>query len=172
MELTRHCDLCDHHRTRFKDGIICGLTERKPEFSRVCSKSKYDTELTYKLKKVNFDYQVLQKLRWEKHVKFIAAIALALSLVGVGLWLLLTYGVALRSPLYISLSFMGSALVPLFVAFNDFVNYKQEMAQAKKKKDQIDEVLNLYRIRYDIDFKFDEIFTDEYEITAKVTIHQ
>jgi hypothetical protein len=172
MEPTRHCDLCDHQRTSFKDGIICGLTERKPEFNRLCSRSSFDFHLKQELRGVHSYHEILMRSRTKHYLKTTAAFGISATLLIAGTWLILKYGVEIRSLLYFSLSLIGSAVYPLYWAFNDFVKFKQELTVAQKKINQIDEVLALYRITYDIQHKIEEIFYGEYKMSTEVTLRQ
>ena len=42
MNVKRHCDLCEHQVLNLKEGTICGLTNKKPNFNTTCLKINFN----------------------------------------------------------------------------------------------------------------------------------
>ena len=166
MNPTRHCDLCDHQKKDLKIGTTCGLTDRKPEFNGTCAKIKLNEKFENKLKMVNIEYHNIKRKKALTYAYFIVFLAVGITVI-IGGYLLGTYaldsGVISTVPLIV----MGVGLAPLGMAFGTLNKYRQEIEVAKSKKNNIDEVLNKYRIEYEIDISFgkeihgtQEVYTD------------
>ncbi len=163
MNLARHCNLCDHQKVNLKDGTTCGLTNRKPEFNKTCSKIALNEKFQNQLKTVNIEYQKVKRTKTVTYIYFGVFLIIGLAVI-IGGYLLGKYafdsGVVSTVPLII----MGVGLVPLGMAFGTLNKFHQEVSNTKRKKDTIDEVLNMYRINYEIDIKFGK----KYHGTQKV----
>ncbi len=64
MHLIHHCELCDHQKVNLKEGSICGITQRKPNFHRTCLQISLSEKFEEKLKRANIEYQKVQKDTW------------------------------------------------------------------------------------------------------------
>lgn len=166
MDLSRHCDLCDNQITSLKEGTTCNLTNRKPEFIRICSKIELNDKFENKLKNINIKYQKLNKAKPIIYTYFMVFLIIGLIVI-IGGYLLGKYaldsGVISSVPIII----MAVGLGPVGMAFGVLNNHRQGLEIAKNQKTKIDEVLKLYRIEYDISIKFgkeyhgtQEVFTD------------
>ena len=49
MNVKRHCDLCEHQILSLKEGTICGLTNNKPDFNKVCLNINFSEKLKKRL---------------------------------------------------------------------------------------------------------------------------
>jgi hypothetical protein len=169
MDLARHCDLCEFQITTLKEGTTCKLTEEKPEFNNTCSKIELNEKFRNKLKSINIEYE---KIKQEKVLTFIyfgVFLLIGISAITGG-YLLGKYafegGIISTVPLII----MGVGLSPIGMAFGTLNNYRQKMEIAKINKNKIDEVLNLYKIDYEIDIKFGKEYHGTKEISAEIKI--
>ena len=41
MIQAKHCDLCEYPKRNLKNGLTCGLTDKKPDFKDSCSDIKF-----------------------------------------------------------------------------------------------------------------------------------
>lgn len=169
MDLARHCDLCDNQKTSLKEGTTCGLTDRKPEFNKTCSKIELNEKFENKLKTVNIEYDKIKRSKILTYIYFGVFIIIGLA-VTIGGYLLGKYaldsGVISTVPIII----MAVGLAPLGMAFGTLNSYRQRNEVAKIKKDKIDEVLNVYRIEYDIDIKYGNEFHGTQEVFAELKV--
>lgn len=167
MDLTRHCELCDHQEKDLKIGTTCGLNHKKPEFNKTCIKIQLRDKFEDKLKSVNIDYEIVKKKKVITHSYFVLFILIGIAVI-IGGFLLGKYafegGVISTVPIII----MGVGLAPLTMAFGTLNNYIQELDVAKTKKEKIDEVLNAYGIEYELDIKYGEEFHGTQEIYTEL----
>ena len=169
MDLARHCDLCDNQKTSLKVGTTCGLTDRKPEFNKTCPKIELNEKFENKLKTVNIEYDKVKRTKTLTYIYFGVFIFIGITVIIAG-YLLGKYafdsGVISTVPLII----MAVGLAPLGMAFGTLNNFRQKHEVAKSKKDKIDEVLNEYRITYDIDIKYGKEFHGTQEVFAELNV--
>ncbi|WP_412560829.1 hypothetical protein [Winogradskyella sp. MIT101101] len=169
MNLARHCELCDHQKVNLKHGTTCGLTDRKPEFNKTCAKITLNEKFENKLKTVNIEYEKIKRTKILTYTYFAVFIAIGIAVI-VGGYLLGKYaldsGVISTVPIII----MAVGLAPLGMAFGTLNKYRQGIESAKSKKDKIDEVLNLYRIDYNIDIKFGKEYHGTQEVYADLNV--
>lgn len=165
MNLARHCDLCDHQKRDLKIGTTCGLTHRKPEFNSTCTKIELNEKFENKLKIVNIEYHNIKQKKVPTYTYFIVFLAIGIIVI-VGGYLLGKYALGNRVISTVPLIIMGVGLAPLGMAFGTLNKYRQEIDVAKDKKDNIDEVLNKYRIEYEIDIRFGKEIHGNQEVYA------
>jgi hypothetical protein len=167
MDLARHCDLCDNQKTSLKIGTTCGLNDRKPEFNKICPKIELNEKFENKLKSVNIEYENFKRKKLLTVVYFGVFVIIGIAVI-VGGYLLGKYaldsGVISTVPIII----MAVGLGPLGMAFGTLNKHRQEIEIAKNKKDKIDEVLNEYRIEYDIDISFGKEIHGTQEVYAEL----
>jgi len=153
MDLSKHCNLCDNQKVDFKKGTTCALTNRKPEFNNTCAKIELNEKFEGKVKDVNIRYQKANRAKAVTYSYFIIFAIIGISVI-VGGFLLGKYifegGVISAIPIII----MAVGLGPIGMAFGALNNHHNELKIAKSQKNMVDDVLNLYRINYDINIKF------------------
>jgi len=167
MDLARHCDLCDNQKTSLKIGTTCGLNDRKPEFNKTCPKIELNEKFENKLKSVNIEYENFKRKKLLTYTYFGVFVIIGIAVI-VGGYLLGKYaldsGVISTVPIII----LAVGLTPLGMAFGTLNKHRQEIEIAKNKKDKIDEVLNEYRIEYDIDISFGKEIHGTQEVYAEL----
>jgi len=153
MDLTRHCSLCDNQKRSLKIGTTCALNDRKPEFNKTCPKIELNEKFENMLKLVNIEYENFKRKKILTYTYFGFFLIIGTSVI-VGGYLFGKYvfdhGVISTFPIIIitiGLSLLG-------MAFGTLNKHRQDINIAKSKKDRIDEVLNEYRIEYNIDILF------------------
>tara|TARA_R110002050_G_scaffold175204_1_gene308116 strand:+ start:78 stop:599 length:522 start_codon:yes stop_codon:yes gene_type:complete len=153
MDLARHCQLCDNQKTSLKFGTTCGLTDQKPEFNKTCSKIKLSEKFENTLKSVNIEYENFKRKKLLTYTYFVVFLAIGIGVI-IGGYLFGKYGLNNRVISKVPIIIMSVGLGPLGMAFGTLNKYHQDIGVAKNKKDRIDEVLNEYRIKYDINIMF------------------
>ncbi len=167
MNLARHCELCDNQEVNLIDGTTCSLTNRKPEFNKTCAKIELNEKFENKLKSVNIEYANIKRKKILTYIYFGVFVTIGIAVIAGGYLLgkyALDSGVISTVPLII----MGVSIGPLGMAFGTLNKYRQEIEVAKSKKDKIDEVLNEYRIEYDIDITFGKEIHGTQEVYAEL----
>lgn len=169
MDLARHCNLCDHQKISLKEGTTCGLTDRKPEFNKTCSKIELNKKFEDMLKSVNIEYEQNKRTKTLTHLYFGVFVTLGIAVIIAGYLLgryALNSGVISTVPLII----MAIGLAPLGKAFGTLTKYRQRIQVSKSKKDKMDEVLNEYRIQYEIDIIFGEKYHGTQEVVTELNV--
>ncbi len=165
MNITRHCDLCNHQKIDLINGSTCGLTDKKPEFTKTCNKIDFHDKLESKLKEVNIKYQKIKNEKAVTYIYFVVFLGIALGVL-IGGYLLGTYaydkGVVSSTPFII----MAIGLTPLGLAFGALNNHRNQFKIAEMKKKKIDEVLPLYQIDYTIEVQFGKKYHGVQEVTT------
>ncbi|MCL8009511.1 hypothetical protein M8845_18970 [Gelidibacter japonicus] len=165
MDLTRHCELCDNQKTDLKIGTTCGLTDRKPEFNKTCAKIKLTDKFENKLKSVNIEYENFKRKKTLTYIYFAVFLVIGIAVI-VGGYMLGKYALNSRVISTVPIIIMGVGLAPLGMAFGTLNKYRQDIGAAKYKKDRIDEVLNEYRIEYNINIMFGKEIHGTQEVYA------
>ncbi|QXP59021.1 hypothetical protein [Olleya sp. HaHaR_3_96] len=167
MDLARHCDLCDNQKTSLKIGTTCGLNDRKPEFNKTCPKIELNEKFENKLKSVNIEYENFKRKKLLTYTYFGVFVIIGIAVI-VGGYLFGKYifdsGVISTVPIIV----MAVGLAPLGMAFGTLNKHRQEIEIAKNKKEKIDEVLNEYRIEYDVDISFGKEIHGTQEVYAEL----
>ena len=165
MELARHCELCDHQKVNLQVGTTCGLTDRKPEFYRTCSKITLREKFDNKLKIVNIDYEKVKRKKVLTFIYFGTFVLIGLALL-VGGYLLGKYAYTNNVISTVPVIIMGVGIAPLAMAFGTLNKYQQSMEATRRKKARIDEVLKEYKIEYDIAIQFGKEYHGTQEVYA------
>jgi hypothetical protein len=167
MDLARHCDLCDNQKKSLKIGTTCGLNDKKPEFNKTCPKIKLNEKFENKLKSVNIEYENFKRKKLLTFAYFGVFVVIGIAVI-VGGYLLGKYALESGVISTVPIIIMAVGLAPLGMAFGTLNKHRQEIEIVKNKKDKIDEVLNEYRIEYDIDISFGKEIHGTQEVYAEL----
>lgn len=167
MNLTKHCELCDLQKYNIKTGTTCSLTDKKPSFNKTCIKIELNDKFENKLKEINVKYEKIKSEKLLTYIYFVVFLIIGLTVI-IGGYLLgkfiLDKGVISTVPLII----MGVGIAPLGLAFGTLNNHLQEFKLAQKKKIDLDELLQLYKIDYQIDIKFGEKYHGNQDVFVQL----
>ncbi|MBC3847060.1 hypothetical protein H8K90_11760 [Winogradskyella echinorum] len=178
MDLTKHCQLCDHQKVDFKTGTYCGLTNRKPEFHIKCVNAKFDSKLENEISNINIDYEGILKIKWRSYINFIAFSILGtlLILAGcyIGLFLFKNWNYGHKYDRYLGSAsvvlIFGSILFVFPIATKYLSHYINNFKLTKAKKQNLDKVLGLYNIKYNINISFPKKSSDDDYIEVDLKI--
>lgn len=168
--ITKHCQLCNHQIIDFKTGTIFGITQRKPEFVNKCVNIKLEYKLEDKIKSTNIEYQSILKTKWLVYTNFIIFLIVGIAVILAGYYLaqyLLKFKVIAAVPFIISL--VGLLFV-LPLATGPLNTYLNDLKLAKTKKEDVDKVLEIYRITYDIDISFGKKYHGTQEVSVDLNV--
>ena len=169
MKNTDHCNLCDNKKTDFNIGVLCGLTDQKPDFVGKCNVIKLDEEFKQKIIEVNIEYEAVLKTKIDTYGLSIIYLVVAFAFF-VGGFLIGKYaldsGVISTVPLII----MGVGIAPLGMATGPFNYYQSSLKIARHKKNIVDKVAQLYGYIYDIKIVHlkDSLGNKSYETDLKI----
>ena len=153
MNLTDHCQLCDHQIVHYGEGTKCGITDRKPLFNKTCINIALNEKFEQKLTKANVEFENVKRKRTIVYIYCALFLIFGLFVIYGGFYLgnhILDRGVISAVPLII----MAAGCAVMGTAIGPFNGYRNNLALAKSKKDSIDDVLMVYNIDYDITIKF------------------
>ena len=155
VELARHCHLCDNQIVTLQEGTTCSLTNRKPEFNRICSRIILDKKLEQKIIEVNVKYQQIKRTQIESYFNFGLFFSISVLIIYLGYYMgkyAFEGGVISVVPLII----MSISLGTLTMAFGSLNRYNSEIKIARENKNRVDEVVEKYGVTYDINIVFDK----------------
>ncbi|MUU77725.1 hypothetical protein [Winogradskyella endarachnes] len=172
MNITKHCQLCDHQVVDFKTGTLCGLTNRKPDFINKCVKAKLDSKLRPKIEATNVEYKGILKTQTLVYINFVVFLIIGLAVILAGYFLaqyLLKFRVIGTVPFIISaVGLMG--VLPL--AIGPLNQFRNDLKLAKAKKDDVDNFLKIYNIKYDIDLVYGKKYHGEQNVNVDINIYK
>jgi len=169
MDLVRHCDLCDNQKISLEIGTTCELTDRKPEFNKTCPRIELNEKFENKLKTVNIEYDKVKRTKTLTYIYFGVFVIIGIAVI-IGGYLLGKYALGSRVISTVPIIIMAIGLTPLGMALGTLNNYRQKNEVTKRKKEKIDEVLNEYRISYDIDIRYGEEFHGTQEVFTELNV--
>ena len=174
MNLSTHCQLCDHQLVDFQTGTKCGLTNKTPHFNVTCPKIRLREKFENKLRETNIYYHVQKRQKPKELIKFIGMVFIGLAIMAGGYYfgeyamgrLVNSGSHAFKIPLII----MGIGFLIIPKASYPFITFNQELKALKQKKEDLDAVLELYHIDYDFDITFgtEHHFTQDIDVQLNV----
>ena len=167
MERARHCELCDHQQVTLKEGSLCGLTERKPDFNRTCIQISLSEKFRQKLLDANVHHQqILKRQAWVAGyftIFMILGIAIIIGASWFAYYLFNLTEMTGKTLVY-PFGLIGIGVAVMTMANGSRNKYRKDLAEAKHKKDKIDSVLEVYNINYDINIELGRIYHGKQEM--------
>ncbi len=163
--MKKHCNLCDNQILSLEEGVLCGLTNKKPSFNSTCLKIDFNSNLLNLLEDTLIEYEDLKLSKNKVYKNLVYG-----SIIGV---LLMVFGYFIFKHFlnigYIAYSNSSANLltVPgiILVAGYYFIsqpikklsNYKKQLLTIENNISEIEEVLNLYNQKYKYNINFDKV---------------
>lgn len=169
--MKRHCDLCEHQILSLKDGNLCGITNRKPNFNRACVRIEFSIKLLEILEDILIDYEDLKLSKKNVYLNFILGIIISVFLFICG-YLVFDYfynnqyRVSFnKGPraffnyigflIIVSGSFLISGFYFLKKSTRNLSEHKNQLIIIENIKIEVEEVLGLYNQKYKYKIEFD-----------------
>ncbi|WP_299112869.1 hypothetical protein [uncultured Winogradskyella sp.] len=170
MDITSHCKICNHQKIDFKVGTLCSITDKKPDFHNRCIKADFSEKLETKIEQINVEYEKVRKTRLLVYANFIIFLSVAFAVILAGFYLakyLLKFNAISSVPFIISLV---GVLFVLPIAIGPLNSYLNDLKLAKQRKNELDQVLEIYNINYDINIEFGKAYhgTQDVYVDLKV----
>jgi hypothetical protein len=161
-KLFKHCELCKNKAFNIEKGVFCKLTNKNPDFNTTCNKIVFNENLETRIKEINIKFEETKREKKWAYSYFVTFFVLSLTV------LFFTY----KFNNYISniLSkasgrpvFIGSSLTIIFIcisivllgyAFGALNRHHFESKKNTTDKLELDAILKLYKIDYDIKINF------------------
>lgn len=160
MENVSHCNFCEHKQFDFTTGNLCGLTGKKADFIKKCSKISFGSNLKEEIAHINFEYKQLRAYK----IRLIGYLILYPTLGFIVIFTAIYYMKALHETDLLIVSSVGilgigGGLSLLNNVFESYVRYNDANSTAKSQKDRLDNILKIYDYGYDINFQDDNYLT-------------
>ena len=149
MIQAKHCDLCDYPKRSLKNGLTCGLTNKKPDFKVACSEIKFSNSFKEYLLELLNEIEQVKKNKTYVYVNF--------TLFGIiGLIIILGNYSRLKENFEMEFNhsswiyFTGTLLLYVVgflliaIAFLKLIQYKKTLNKLKSNKREIDLILKNY----------------------------
>ncbi|WP_411768112.1 hypothetical protein [Winogradskyella sp. A3E31] len=155
MIQSRHCDLCEHPKRDLKNGLTCGLTNKKPDFKNTCPDILLDKIFQEKLEDVNLELKRTNELKSKKYGAFYLLITIGfLFIIGnkfyADITLTETFNWKFRA------SAIGAGITILIYAYFNFNRFRGKLNALESEKSKIDSVLEKYGIEYEMNIEYKE----------------
>ncbi|MEE9408877.1 MAG: hypothetical protein V3V28_12470 [Polaribacter sp.] len=174
--MKRHCDLCDHQVLNLKEGSICGVTNRKPDFNRTCVKIELNNNLLNSLEDVLVNYEDLKLTKNKVFKNFVIGSIIGVFLLICG-YLVFDYFLNNGYRVYLKstkclITFPSIILVSgyYFVkkSIDNLNRHKHQLINIENSKKEIEEVLSLYNKKYKYKIDFDKEVHGTQEIDIEI----
>lgn len=153
MNYSKHCDLCVSQKISLKRGNICGLTDKKPTFKKKCYDIHFNSIISNELESVSIELKKINNLKLKNYIGFTMYFTFSLTIMIIGflffkeIWKKEIYSEYPSVIIAIGYALMG-------VSFFNLQKFLRKKRDIKIRKDQIDEMLDIYNIKYDIEVVF------------------
>ncbi|MDY7393701.1 hypothetical protein UMM65_00460 [Aureibaculum sp. 2210JD6-5] len=176
---TEHCLLCENQRYDFKEGVYCGITEKKPDFKETCDIINFGKTLEDKILEVNVELDLVKRTKVDTIGHLIIFTLIGIAIIYFGLFLANKYGFSLivhESILgirgfgtmvilvSIGISLLIFAIAPLNL-------YRSNIKIAKLKKQKLDQILEFYKLRYNINLQIKKHWAGHKEVAHELDIY-
>lgn len=170
MDLSKHCQLCDHQLMTLKLGSICKLTDEKPNFQKTCPKITLNEKFENILKNACVEFETVKRRKTLTLIYFVVFIVISISVFILGFNLMkYTFGWGIFSTVPIVI--MGVSIIPFGMAFGHLNGFRTDFKIAKNKMKEIDSILNLYNITYHINVDIKQRLYGTDVVTATLNVN-
>ena len=168
MNQTKHCKICDNLDFNIKYGTKCGLTNHKPTFKNKCSDIIFGDNTQKYIVEVETENKLIEKSKLDYLGTFFIYLLISLGFIFGGIFLVKKlFGFGIFNTVTLIIIGVGLLVLPKsFGALNTFYSKKRI---AKKKQNDLKEVLDVYRMDYKIDLNIKNIHGIN-EVDSKVKI--
>ena len=155
MIQAKHCDLCEYPKRDFKNGLTCGLTDKKPDFKETCPDILLDKDCQSKVENSNLELHKIHKSKKKVYLNFCILIIIGFLLIIGNKF----YADFTRNETHhwkYRASAIGAGITILIVVYFQIKRFLAKLKKAKAKKNKIDSVLIKYGISYKTNFEYKE----------------
>lgn len=172
MRKTKHCSVCQHATRDASRGIVCALTSDKPKFGKKCDRIDFAEHLmVHQIEKVTIEQGKVTRKKGLTMLNFFVFLGLSVAIVLSGYLLgSFHYDQGVLSTIPLVIIFIGLSVLSL--AFGPFNKYKQEIGVANEKKKEIDDMLALYGIDYQMNLDIQKGVHDVLEVSSELELRK
>ncbi|MDB4192465.1 hypothetical protein OAB17_05300 [Flavobacteriaceae bacterium] len=147
MIQSRHCDLCKHEKRSLKNGLTCGLTDKRPDFKKTCSSFKLANEARQDYETIINEFENIRGKKIATHSKFYMLILIGFIIILFGnLFLKEVPNLNIRyyKLVYFVYSF---GIILITVAFSILNKHRRDFKNIEYEKSKIEEILEQYKMK-------------------------
>ena len=149
MIQSKHCELCEHEKRNLKDGLTCGLTNKKPPFENSCSDIKFSNAFKGYLPELLRQIEQLRKKKTSVYLNFTLFGAIGLIIIlGSYSRLEKTFEMefSYSSWIYLAGTFLIYLIGTLLISmgFRPLYKYRKSLQKLESDKSEISMVLKNY----------------------------
>ena len=155
MIQAKHCDLCEYPKRDLKNGLTCGLTNKKPDFKETCPDILLDKSFQSKIESSNLELHKKNKSKKKAYLTFCILLIIGFLLI-IGNKI---YADFIQKEIYhwkYRASAIGAGITILIVAYFQIIRFRTKLKTAEELKNKIDSVLKKYGISYKTNFEYKE----------------
>ena len=150
MIKTRHCELCKYPKRDLKNGLTCGLTDRKPDFKDFCSNLKFSNDFKDYLPELLEKIELVNKKKTSVYISFTLFCVIGLAII-IGSYSRLEQTFKMEFNHSSWHYFIGTFLIFLIGTFfistgyQNLYKHKKLLKKLKSDKEEIDMVIKNYK---------------------------
>jgi|GEM_PF-2301340 len=154
MIQAKHCDLCEHPKRSLKNGLTCGLTDKKPTFTRFCPNIKFTNSFLAYLPEIVHQIKVFKSTKISVYLKVSIFTGIGV-LILLGSYSLLKYTLQFKNGFtlkyYFELTFLVYTLGTLFLslALWHLNIYSRKLKKLILEKARIEKILAEYGVDFE-----------------------
>ncbi|MCW3786297.1 hypothetical protein [Plebeiibacterium sediminum] len=167
MLKSKHCGICENQISDKRTGTKCGITNEKPQFKNKCDKISFDKKYEKIILDTNIELETISRKKAKTYSTTFVLLAISIVIMLLGFLLgIFAFEGGVISTLPLIIIGVGFLVIPK--ALHPFVMFKQTLSVAKNKKDELDNLLSLYNVKYDLDLNFKEDRHGNLDVTPNV----
>lgn len=150
MDSSKHCEICDNSTLDEQKEIICSLTNMLPKFSIKCPHIKLGEKYKKVIREINIEHHLIKITKVSSYANLIVVLSVSIAIVLIGYLIgkhLSDNGVFSTVPLIV----IGVGILILPLAMVPINKYRYSIAAVAYEKQQLDEILLIYDIKYTIE---------------------
>ena len=151
MIQAKHCDLCEHPKRSLKNGLTCGLTDKKPDFKVFCSDIKFSNSFKEYLPELSNQIENIKKRKTIVYLSSILLSILGLLIIigihpqiGKALKREYLYSIIRRLEVVVLFYFIGGGLISMgLLSIN---KHRKTLKKLESEKRELNMVLSNYNL--------------------------
>lgn len=172
IKKSTHCRICENYVKDKTTGVKCGLTGKQPTFDHKCEKITPQLDRLYKrIEDANIQHKKVERTKGLTISNFIFFLIISVSIMLAGyLFGRYAFNHGIITNAHFGIMGLGLLLLPL--AFGPVRKYIQEIAVANDRKKELEEMLRIYGMDYEIEVDMRKGNHDFFEVTTKLQINK
>lgn len=170
MNWKEHCDLCENQKTDLKDGMVCGITNQKPDFKNTCLRIELGNKFEREIGIIHAEIVSIMKKKTSMYVYFFVSVIIGTPLIISQSDFLTNFDFS-----FAGFNKLAGSLLIIFlglglnsIAFSKLNEYRKKIKTIKQRKSKIDAILDRYRVKYSCNVEFGKKHNDYQDVIVKL----